>query len=145
MLTLLQDASGYPHAFEWNGAMPAPSIEKWRHDGGWIVPPELIELWATTGGGDLFESETVLQPGRGAGIDGGIDEENEALSSTGLPFNLLVFHRGMCISAIDQASGEIVTLEPVAYLEAGRFASFEDWYVMAIRDEFAVRYGLRRL
>jgi len=62
----------------------------------------------------------------------------------GLPFDLMVFHRGICISAVDQLSGEVVTLEPETFRELDRFSSIEEWYRHLIRDEFAGRYDLRR-
>ena len=137
---LLVDAKDQPRAFRWNGSVPRQRIDEWPADRGWRVPGELIELWTEVGGGELFESETILQPCLHGEDD--IDEENEQLIPLGLPFDLMVFHRGMCISAVDQSSGEVIVLEPETFGETGRFASVDDWYRQLIRREFADRYGL---
>jgi hypothetical protein len=140
--TLLIDANDQPRAFRWNGSVPRERVDEWLANHGWTAPEELIELWTEVGGGELFESETVFQPCTGGEDD--IDEENEQLVALGLPVDLMVFHRGLCISAVDRSSGEVVTLEPETFREMHRFASVNDWYRRLIRHEFADRYGLAR-
>lgn len=137
--TLLHDAKLHPHAFRFSGPLPLHVITEWQLDHNCVVPPDLIDLWTTLGGGVLFESETILDPREG---DEHIDDENEALISMGLPFDLLVFHRGSCVTAIEQPSGAVVVLDPETYRETARFTSLDDWYRQQIRREFADRYGL---
>lgn len=143
MLTVLVDARNRPQAFRWNGSVPRERIDEWLAEGSWKVPNDLIQLWEEVGGGELFESETVFQPGLGA--EDNIDDENEQLVALGLPLDLLVFHRGLSISAIDQLSGEIVDLDPESFNERGRFKTFDEWYRDLIRAEYGDRYGLEPL
>jgi hypothetical protein len=139
-ITLLVDAKHHPRAFRWNGGVPREEVDRWLADGRWTAPLDLVELWTQVGGGELFETETIFQPCLD-GVDD-IDEQNDQLVSLGLPLDLLVFHRGLCISAVDQLSGEVVTLEPDTFGEVERFPSFDEWYCRLIRPEFAGRYGV---
>lgn len=140
-LQLFQDASRRPELFVWNGAIEAGDLERWmrrasiRH-----APPELVELWKQTGGGELFETESILGP-RGAGpLDSSLEEANAHLRAKGLPNTHIVFHEGCCLCAFRQADGVIVELDD-RFVEMGTFASFDDWYGF-VRAEFAERYGL---
>lgn len=138
--TLLRDAQQYPHLFRWNGALTRSLICKWSQAKSLQLPQELIELWVTVGGGDLFESETILQPYIDG--DGNIDEENNYLSSSGFPSSMFAFHVGFVISAIQQPSGTIVAVDLSNFVVKSRFQRLDDWYVSLIRNEFSDRYGI---
>jgi hypothetical protein len=63
MNTLLeQDSSRRPELFVWNGSLSKERIEKWLEERQLKLPEDLVELWQETGGGELFESETILGP-----------------------------------------------------------------------------------
>ncbi|MFK8001053.1 MAG: hypothetical protein AB8H86_15765 [Polyangiales bacterium] len=139
MLKLFRDASTRPELFVWNGAIDAQAFELWMlplcH-----APFELIELWKQTGGGELFESETILGPGAGE-LDSSLKERNDVLREEGLPDTYVVFHEGFFLSAF-RPGGLIVELND-RFQEIRRFVSFAAWYG-AIRAEFADRYGLNQ-
>jgi hypothetical protein len=71
-----------------------------------------------------------------------IGDANEHLRAIGLPFELLAFHRGRCISAVDQVRGDIVELALRTFVESGRYGTFDEWYRGALRREYTARYGL---
>jgi hypothetical protein len=62
MLAILKDAETRSDLFHWFGAIEREEIESWMRAGRLSVPSELVELWSLTGGGDLFESETIFRP-----------------------------------------------------------------------------------
>ena len=45
-----------------NGSIPKERLDEWLRQRDLEVPSELAELWQETGGGNLFESETILGP-----------------------------------------------------------------------------------
>ena len=59
---LLTDAQLKPHLLTWNGAINAPQQDDWGRENDSSLPPDLRVLWSATGGGDIFESETLLGP-----------------------------------------------------------------------------------
>jgi hypothetical protein len=140
-LSLLEDAKARTGAFRWNGPIPRESLQEWVADRGYVIPESLLKVWEQLGGGELFESETLFEPRTTSEDD--IDDENEQLIALGLPFDLLAFHRGLSVSAVDQSSGEIVELDRSTFKERRRFTNFEQWYVNVLRDEYRERYGLR--
>ena len=44
------------------GAIPAAQLQDWLRRTRLVLPSDLIELWQLTGGGDVFESETIFRP-----------------------------------------------------------------------------------
>ncbi|MCP3879847.1 MAG: hypothetical protein GY701_15865 [Sulfitobacter sp.] len=141
-LTVLLDFEDSPAAFSWTGPIAHEVLERWlARQADRSIPADLITLWRTVGGGDLFESETILEPFASPSADD-IDGMNEHLRSRGMPSNLLAFHVGICVSAVDQASGVLVQLDPESLGEQARFSTFDGWYRTLIRSEYAERYGL---
>jgi len=57
-----------PRIFDSFGAIPLPEIQDWLRQTGVVLPSELIELWQQTGGGDIFDSETILRLARSVGF-----------------------------------------------------------------------------
>lgn len=137
---VLQDALRVPKAFRWNGPVPGPTLDAWLAGTGFAIPGELLEVWRATGGGELFESETLFEPSSDGEDD--IDDANEQLLALGLPLDHLVFHRGTCITAIERLTGDIIELRLGTFREVRRYSSFNEWYVTALRTEYASRYGL---
>jgi hypothetical protein len=63
MNSLLQQDQGLrPLLFVWNGPISAERLDTWLGERGLEIPDDLVEFWRETGGGDLFESETILGP-----------------------------------------------------------------------------------
>ena len=139
-LTVLDDARQRPRAFHWRGAVAAADLRAWLDGISYSVPDDLIELWKTVGGGDLFESEEVYAPD---GTDDDLRVVTEDMSTRGLQAGFTVFHRGLWVSVLDHATGELVVLnEPSLYEEEAYFTTFDDWYRLLPRAEFGERYGL---
>jgi hypothetical protein len=95
------------------------------------VHPGLVSFWRRTGGGDLFESETLLGPLA-------TEETNNVLKvsefhwNNGLPRDLLVFHMGLCVSAscvdMRRHRNRLVVLKPDSFEIALWFDTFSAWY-----------------
>ena len=149
MAKILDDASRSPEIFCWFGAITVEEIRDWLSRSRVSLPTDLLELWRVTGGGDVFESETILRPNVtsvparffAAGDD--TDSTNAAYSTSGLPDYLYVFQIGAFLSAIDTRTMEYITLsEADGFSITSRFSSLDDWYVRSLRAEFGSRYGL---
>lgn len=108
------------------------------------LPEDLIAFWQVTGGGDLFESETILSPFGDTYLGDDIDSVNEFHYSQGMKRDYLVFHVGTGLSAVRLADGHYVTLRD-NYQELSEFFSLDDWYVGEVRSQFANQYHLDTL
>lgn len=95
-----------------------------------------------TGGGEVFESETLLGPWRDSALGDNLVSVNKDLLVSGLPPEYLVFHTGVAISAVRLADGKYVRLAPDDFHELEQYTSLEDWYCRLLRREYAARYGL---
>jgi hypothetical protein len=124
MLILLQDAQRVPNVFDPFGAIPTAELGEWLRQNGLVLPSDLIELWELTGGGDIFESETVFRPiasliPNSSFVEDDIESRNAAHSAK-------------------------VTLTN-DYVPQNSFGSLDDWYIHTLRAEFGERYGLSAL
>ncbi len=142
--TIYEDASAHPDLFHWFG-ISLQEFKAWLRALPLRVHPELVECWRRTGGGDLFESETILGPL--------IEDESENVLkmnefhwSKGLPTAMLIFHIGSNVSAsfanACQHNYELVVFRPGSYDIDKSFCTFNDWYQGNMRAEYASRYGL---
>lgn len=142
--TLINDRHRRPELFRWNGPMERSALTKWLErnvlDGR--LPEDLVALWAETGGGDVFETETILAPFGDASLGEDIIEVNRSLHEAGMPSQYLVFHTGLLTSAIDTLIGDYVELAPVDFRVVRRFSSLDDWYESTLRAEYSHRYGI---
>lgn len=138
-LKILEDARQYPHLFSWNGPVDRQLLEGWLAKRGLTVPEELIELWSLTGGGEAFESESILNPVGDARIGDDLEGPNEVLRRRGLGSDLLVFHRGVGLSAIRLSDQSYVALGHYFQVETV-FETLDEWYDGTIRKEFWSSY-----
>ncbi len=125
---LHDDVLTRPELFRWEGRLDRGAVEEWVAREGLVVPGSLQELWIETGGGTLFESEELLAP---------LSDDPPLLRRAP---RVLIFHQGICESAVDQSTGDLVLLghrviHPIRDLAA--------WYFV-LRDEFGDRYGLQK-
>jgi hypothetical protein len=127
-----------PNAFDWRGGSSVGEVTEWLETHRRRVPADLIALWARTGGGDMFETEEVLAP-TGLG-DHDLEAVNRRLWAAGLAEDLLVFHSGLYLTAID-GDGRIVRVDPDRLEPVGTFDSINAWYA-DLRREYARSYGL---
>jgi hypothetical protein len=147
MLILLQDAQTVPRIFSPFGAIPSVEIQDWLRRTGLILPSDLVELWQQTGGGDVFESETILRPTvpsspNSCFVEDDIEGMNAAYAEEGKSGDLYVFHLGLFPSAVRLSDRRFVTLTKGGHTAKDAFASFDEWYVRTLRAEYGERYGL---
>jgi hypothetical protein len=147
MLILLQDAQKVPRIFTPFGAIPSAEIQDWLRRTGLVLPSDLIELWQQTGGGDVFESETIFRPTvpsapNACFVEDDIEGINSAYAEEGKSGDLYVFHRGLFLSSVRLSDQRFATLTEGGYTVKDSFASFDEWYVRTLRVEYGARYGL---
>ena len=141
---LTDDARARPDLFIWNGRMERTQLESWLASNKWIVscPRDLLTFWQETGGGDIFESETILGPLGDPEMGDELAAVNRAMKERGMPESFLVFHVGLVTSAVYMPSGNYVELASEGFRVVRRFASLDEWYRSTLRAEYAQRYGL---
>ena len=144
MPTIYEDAISRPDLFQWYGIDTA-LFEVWLAALPLRAHPGLVDFWRRTGGGNVFESETLLGP-LSLNEDDNVLKMNEYHRSRGLPDGLLIFHVGVCVSAssVDRKHhrNRVVTLNPDSYRVTESFDTFNGWYQKALRSEYASRYDL---
>ena len=140
---ITEDSNLRPGLFFWRGAVPLSEIEKWEREQLASVPVDIKQLWNTRGGGDLFESETILQPS-------GPDEDDLVLPRSkwfwgkGLDSDCYVFHEGLYVSTFRRSGDLLCSLNSSDFSEVGTFRTLDDWY-LSLRAEYGDRYGLTPL
>ena len=142
--TLTADIRTRPDLFRWNGRMDSAELRTWLANNEWLglFPSDLLAFWQETGGGDMFETETVLGPLGDPHLGDDISTVNREMRSQGMPERFLVYHVGMLVSAVDTVQGNYVELDQSDFHVLRRFASFDEWYVATLREEYRQRYGL---
>ena len=138
---ILKDASERPQIFVWRGPLDLEKVNAWLSHNQVNIPPDLKELWIVTGGGDIFESETLLSP---LETDPSYDIEavNRFHWQSGLDKSLLIFHVGTWISAVRNEPPHFVSFSLGDVEKKMEFKDFDAWYRQTVRREFAQRYGL---
>jgi hypothetical protein len=146
MLILLEDARHVPTLFDPFGAIPEAELAEWLQQNGIALPRDLLVLWQLTGGGDVFETETMLRPTvpsipTTSFLEDDIEGCNARHSAKGKPSEFFIFQHGCFLSAVDLSDQRFVTLSE-DYAVKGSSDSLDDWYVHTLRTEFGRRYGL---
>jgi hypothetical protein len=101
MLAVLKDAESRPDLIAWFGAIARSQIEVWLRSSNLKVPDDLLDFWTKTGGGDLFESETVFRPTQIPSFEpyfvsgDDIDTANQYRIPKGMSVAYVVFHDGI--------------------------------------------------
>lgn len=139
-LSILNDYARAPQLFSWFGGIPRRDLDDWMAQRKISLPDDLIDLWHELGGGDLFESETILSPFGDSVLGDDIQGVNEMHLKQGLSPEYLLFHRGLYFSAIRLADRKYVTLSD-SYVPLKEYSSLEDWY-SDLRSEYEAPYGL---
>jgi hypothetical protein len=142
--SVFEDALALPDLFHWFGLIEA-DFNTWLKALPIRIHPGLVSFWRRTGGGSLFESETILGP-LVADEGENVLEVNQAHWKNGLSPDMLVFHTGCCWSAsyVDRRRHRnlILSLKCGSYEIQQRFDTFSMWYENTLRIEYAKRYGL---
>lgn len=139
-LPILNDYSRMPHLFSWFGGIPRSDLYDWMAQREISLPDDLVDLWHELGGGDLFESETILSPFGDSALGDDIQGLNDLHLRQGLSPEYLLFHRGLYLSAVRLADGKYVALSD-SYVPFKEYSSLEEWY-SDLRSEYEVLYGL---
>lgn len=124
--------------------MDSVSLRAWLDSNEWLgpCPSDLLAFWQATGGGDAFETETILGPSGDPHLGDDIASVNREMRSRGMPERFVVYHLGLLMSAVDTAAGDYVELEPSDFHVLRRFVSLDEWYRATLREEFRQRYHL---
>ncbi len=139
---IFSDANRRPDLFVWNGAIATEWLQNWLQRHHWQVPEDLFVFWQKTGGGDIYESETILGPLGDNVLGDNLGEVNEHLRAQGMADRYVVFYRGLGgLAAVRLTDGQYVQLAEESFAELSEYASFEEWY-RRLREEYAERYGL---
>ena len=142
--TLIDDARMRPDLFNWNGRMDSSELMSWLARNKWIgpCPEDLLTFWEETGGGDVFETETILGPLGDPQLGDDIASVNREMKARGMPARFVIYHIGLLTSAVDTESGDYVELATEGFQVLRRFASLDEWYRCTIRAEYGPRYGI---
>lgn len=134
---LAADMALRPDLFRWRSAIPADDLHAWLRETGLSALPALISLWSVTGGGELFETEELLDPldDRNFGVAPRTKDLREVI-----PAGSTVFHEGIWLTVIT-TDGQIEAVDRPGGRTRRRYPSLDDWYA-DIRSEYAERYGL---
>jgi hypothetical protein len=142
--TIYEDYLARPELFRWYG-ISEPEFKTWLTALPLRVHPGLVSFWERTGGGELFESETLLGPLVPDDADN-VLKASEFHWNRGMSRDLMVFHTGLCLSAssvdMRRHRNRLVVFKPESYEIAQWFDTFNLWYQKTLRSEFAERYGL---
>jgi hypothetical protein len=150
MLVLLQDADKVPRIFFPFGAIPLAELQDWLQRTGLVLPSDLIEFWQLTGGGDVFDTETIFRPTvpsapNSCFVEDDIELRNAAHADDGKSDDVYIFQDGLFLSAVRLSDQTFVTLTSSGYVIKDYFRTFDQWYVGTLRAEFGEQYGLPAL
>ena len=139
---LHNDCSKRPDLFNFNGPIPLSELDRWINERQLNVPNDLKLLWHETGGGELFESETILSPFGDSALADDIESVNHFHREKGMPRDWMVFHIGLGgLTVVQRNLGTYASVSE-EYKVQQTFSSLDDWYENLIRKEFAFRYKL---
>jgi hypothetical protein len=138
---ILRDVQMHPSLFLWRGPLSDFAIEDWKRKQSLSVPKDLRHLWSLKGGGDLFESETILQP-FGAPEYDLIESVSHVFWGKGLSNEYCVFHTGIVDSVFRKSDAAIFCLGSPDFNQMSQFRDLDDWYVNTLRSIFQEKYGL---
>jgi hypothetical protein len=138
---ILKDSMLRPNLFIWRGPLPITDLEEWALQRSVNVPADLVQLWSVKGGGDLFETESILQP-FGAPEYDQIDSVSETFWKRGLSPDYFVFHTGLWDSVFRKSDGAVFSLRSRDLTQMLPFRDLNDWYSQNLRQPFAEKYGI---
>ena len=138
-----EDQAKHPELFRFSGSITTAQLNGWLQERNLVVPDDLKRLWCETGGGEMFETETILSPFGQTNLADDLDSVNAFHRRKGLPSNYLIFHTGIGgLTVVKMPVGEYLSVREDSYEVQRTFASLADWYARLIRSEYASRYAL---
>jgi len=144
MNTLLQqDRARRPDLFQFYGPITGKEMDAWLGERNIVIPEDLKQLWCDTGGGEMFESETILSPKGRSDLADDVESVNEFHKQKGMTRSWLIFHTGIGgLTVVKVPLGEYASIREGSYEVQQTFQSLADWYGNFVRREYATRYGL---
>src|SRR4051812_39406986 len=97
---ILKDAEARPDLFHWFGGVERSSLLRWCSARGLMLPEDLVALFEATGGGDLFETETILGPLSGQNTADDADTANAEHEIRGPTGEFWLYHVGFVYTAV---------------------------------------------
>ena len=140
--TILTDAEQMPHLFHWNGAINRQLLFEWFETRKLKIPRDLFDFYCITGGGTIFEGETILGPNGNKKLGDDLEETNRYHWENGMSKNYLIFHTGLDLTVVDTNTLEYVVIGN-NYHSQSRYKNFDEWYLNHLRNEYASRYDLK--
>jgi hypothetical protein len=144
---LISDIAAYPEVFFLHGALMDASIP--ANICGMRPPDDLVAFWRRFGGGELFETETILLPTirdtASLTLTNGDDVESVTTFQRTARPNLqgAVFHTGCWTSTF--LTGNVFLVFGESDELIGSFIDLDSWYAAVPRKEFAQRYGFTQI
>ena len=137
----------YIRNFSLLAPIPVTKLQNWLRRTRLVLPPDLIQLWQLTGGGNVFESETIFLPTvpstpNSCFSEDDIEGRNSAYTEKGKSGDLYVFQEWVFLSAVRLSDQRFVTLSEDDYAIKDSFDSLDEWYVRTLRANYGERYGL---
>jgi hypothetical protein len=132
---ILRDSEAYPGLFLWNGPLDPEALDRWEQEQAIRIPQDFRSLWTTKGGGDMFGSETILQPF-------GVPEYDLVLPVSqvwwerGLARDYAVFHKGLGLSVFRTSDGALFSCVPLHPEILSPIQDLDTWYVTNLRPQF---------
>lgn len=140
---IFQDQRCRPDLFHFFGAIAPDLLTTWLRERKLVIPVDLSRFWCETGGGDMFETETVLGPFGRTDLADDVDSVNQFHRQKGMSADWVIFHTGMGgLTVVEMSSGRYASVREGSYEVQQTFASLADWYANLIRQEYAPRYNL---
>lgn len=138
---ILRESESYPHLFHWNGPLKLAAVEDWERQHAIQAPADLKLLWTVRGGGDMFESETILQP-FGAPEYDLVLPVSEVWWGRGLSRDYVVFRTGIDLSVFRKSDGALFNCLSERFGDIVHVQDLGYLYETEIRPLFAEKYGL---
>jgi hypothetical protein len=144
MITKLKnDIYNRPELFFFYGPVPEKNILKKLQLMNINVPSALLELWKEIGGGEIFETETILSPVNDNNLGDDFESVNNYHYSQGLSKDFLIFHVGLGgLSTVSLKDESYYVIDDTTYKCVKGFNSLEEWYENHIRKTYAIKYNL---
>jgi hypothetical protein len=140
---IFDDSKNRPELFIWNGKIEFMELKNWLSKNNWEkINEELFNFYLKTGGGTIFESETILGPYGNRTLGDDLVSMNQYYINLGMSKNWLLFHIGLFSSSLDLDNDEIIVFDKSSFKILFEFKTFSDWYDKFLRQEYYERYNL---